>query len=336
MREKINWALIGAGAIANKRVAPAIVSQPKSNLFLIVDKDISRAKQLADLYECKNVSDDFEDALKDRNIDAVYIATPVYLHASQTIMALKAGKHVICEKPLALDYNSALEVVKESEKASVKSTTAYFRRFYPKYIFTKDMIKSGFFGKILLIKICYHTYFSVDSSSTLFWRTNKDLVVVGIIADMGSHMFDVLIGLLGLPSKVFAKMRNLVFNYDVEDSSAILMEYENGALLTASFNWNSKTYSHEFEIIGTEKKIRWISYDGDKIAVAGKEKTEEIELPNHKNVHYPLIEDFVTAVVENRNPLISMREAAKTNLLIDACYKSSNEKREVDLKEFAS
>ncbi len=332
--KKMRWALIGAGLIANKRVCPAIISNPYSDLVLIVDKDISKAQTLSELYGCENYSSDFEDALKSKDIDAIYIATPVFLHAGQTIAAIRAGKHVICEKPLGLDFKSAFEVVMEAEKSRVKSTTAYFRRFYPKYRFTEELIKNQKLGKLLLVRICYHTWFEVEPDSPIYWRTKRKLAGGGIIADMGSHMFDVLIGLFGLPSGVFAKMRNIVFDYDVEDSSAILMEYENGPLITASFNWNSKTYAHEFEIIGTDAKVRWIPYDGDRILLITGNKTEEIDLPNNKNVHYPLIEDFVSSIIENREPVISMREAALTNLLIDACYRSSSEERKIILKEF--
>ncbi|HON05922.1 MAG TPA: Gfo/Idh/MocA family oxidoreductase [Candidatus Ratteibacteria bacterium] len=329
--KKINWALIGAGTIANKRVCPAIVSEQRSKLQLIVDKDISKAQALSVMYGCEKYSSRFEDAIQSNDIDAIYIATPVFLHSSQTIAAINAGKHVICEKPLGIDFQSADRVVKAAEASSVKSTTAYFRRFYPKYSYVKNMLENQKFGKVLLIRMCYHTWTQINPDSPIFWRTEKKLSGGGIIADMGSHMFDVLIGLFGVPSSVFAKMRNLVFDYDVEDSSAVMMEYKNGFLVTASFNWNSKTYAHEFEVLGTEAKTRWIPYDGDKITVITGSQTEEIDLPNHKNVHYPLIEDFVSSIIENRSPLISMEEAAKTNLLIDACYQSSAQCKEINL-----
>ncbi|MCM8815007.1 MAG: Gfo/Idh/MocA family oxidoreductase [Candidatus Omnitrophica bacterium] len=335
MEKKIRWALIGAGTIAKKRVCAAIFDEPRSDLVIIVDRDVSKAKELAELYGCQTYSDNFQDAIENPDVDAVYIATPVFLHAEQTVAAIEAGKHVICEKPLALDYRSAIRVVKAAQKSGVRATTAYFRRFSPKYLFTRELITKGIFEKILLTRICYHTWFQILPQSPLFWRAQKDLSGGGIIFDMGSHMFDVLIGLFGLPVSVFAKMRKIVFDYSVEDSSAIIMEYENGMLVTASFNWNSKTYAHEFEIIGTRAKIRWIPYDGDKITLITDSKVEEVEKPNYKNVHYPLIEDFVSAIKENRNPAISMEDAAKTNLLMEACYLSSQQSREIYLKEIS-
>ncbi|MCM8765166.1 MAG: Gfo/Idh/MocA family oxidoreductase [Candidatus Omnitrophica bacterium] len=310
-----------------------MVDEPRSDLVMIVDTDISKAKGLAELYGSKMCSDNFEEAIRNPDIDAVYIATPVFLHSEQAIEAIKAGKHVICEKPLALDYGSALKVVETAQESNVKSTTAYFRRFSPKYLFSRELITKGIFEKILLIRMCYHTWFQASPQSPLFWRTQKHLSGGGIIFDMGSHMFDVLIGLFGLPVRVFAKMRNLVFDYSVEDSSAIIMEYENGMLVTASFNWNSRTYAHEFEIIGDHAKLRWIPYDGDKITLVTGSQTQELEKPNYKNVHYPLIEDFVSAIIENRSPVVSMEEAARTNLLMETCYISSQQSKEIDLKE---
>ena len=94
-------------------------------------------------------------------------------------------------------------------------------------------------------------------------------------------------------------------------------------------NWNSRTWSHEFEIIGTAAKVKWHPYDSDSVVKTVGRDIKEIETPNAANVHYPLIEDFVSAVEEGRAPAISAVEAAKTNLLLDAVYRSAQANIEV-------
>ena len=328
---KIRWALIGAGIIANKRVGPALAAEPRSELAAVVDSDPRKAETLCRAFGCGRPVANFEQVLADTSIDAVYLATPVYLHAQQALAALKAGKNVICEKPLALNASEAMEVARAAKKIPAKAATAYFRRFTMKYRHAMELLKKGAFGRVILIRICYHTWTEISPDSPIAWRTDRSLAGGGVLADMGSHMFDVMIGLFGLPAKVFAKVRTLTFPYKTEDSAAMVMEYENGCLVTASFNWNSKTWSHEFEIIGTEAKLRWHPFDGDKaVWIAGKE-IKELDLPNHPNVHYPLIEDFVSAILEDKQPAVPMDEAVKTNLLLDAIFRSSESGKEIDI-----
>ena len=150
---------------------------------------------------------------------------------------------------------------------------------------------------------------------------------------MGSHMFDVMIGLLGLPVRVVAKVATLTHSYAAEDSAVALMEFDSGAQVIASFNWNSRTWSHEFEIIGTEAKVKWHPYDGPTVLKTVGRDIEEIELPNLPNVHCPLIEEFVSSVLKRRQPQVCVEEARQTNLLLDAIWRSAREGREVLLKE---
>jgi len=168
------------------------------------------------------------------------------------------------------------------------------------------------------------------------WRMVKSKSGGGVLADMGCHMFDVMIGLFGLPAAVFARVRAQTFAYEVEDSAVMIMRYDNGPDVTASFNWNSKAWTQEFEIIGTEAKVRWHPYDSPKVTRTIGRNVEDLELPNHDNVHYPLIADFVSAVIEDRAPAVPLVEAAKTNLLLEAVYCSSAQQREISLRELTS
>ena len=106
-----------------------------------------------------------------------------------------------------------------------------------------------------------------------------------------------------------------------------------GAQGIFSFNWNSKTWSHEFEIIGTEAKVKWHPYDGPSVLKTVGRQIDEIAAPDHENVHYPLVEDFVSACLDDRDPRVTAAEAAKTNLIIDALYTSARQRREVKLSE---
>lgn len=331
MNTTLNWLLTGTGDIAKKRVAPALTAVSGSRIEAVCDISIERGRALGSLYGAEKVYTDYETALKDSAVNAVYIATPIYLHVPMSVKAIEAGKHVLVEKPLGLSEKDVQEAVKAESQSTIACACAYFRRFYPRYEMLKNMLESGEFGKIVLIRMTYFSWFDPRPGDPGFWRVDPEKSGGGPISDMGSHMFDVLIGLFGLPATVSAMTCISNRTWKVEDSSAMSMRMNDGALVTASFHWNSKTWVHMFEVVGTEAKILWQPYDsGPVVKTVGREITE-IDLPNANNVHEPLIEDFVNAVRMKRPPAITFSEAAKTNRLMDAVYRSSHEKREVDV-----
>ena len=334
MDEKVRWLLVGTGDIAKKRVAPALTSCAGSDLVGVCDIVRERAEKVADEFGAQRVFDTLQQGLADRDVDAVYLATPVWLHARQAAKVLQAGKHLLVEKPLASSHSDAAKAVAASEEAQaneLKAACAYFRRFSPRYVHAKNMLANGEFGQVVLVRMTYFSWFNPAETDPKYWRVVKSKSGGGPLSDMGSHMFDLLIGLFGLPKRVYAQCENLVQKWDVEDSAAIIMTLANGAQVLASFNWNSKTWSHEFEIIGTEAKVKWHPSDSGKVIKTVGRDIQELDLPNPENVHTPLIEDFIEAVRTGRDPATSLAEAAKTNLLLDAVYRSSQTGKEIVL-----
>ncbi|MFH1616668.1 MAG: Gfo/Idh/MocA family oxidoreductase [Planctomycetota bacterium] len=328
-KNNVNWLLVGTGDIAEKRVAPALSAARNSGITALCDVSRNRAEEMAKAYGVSEVYTDFDKALAETSANAVYLATPIFLHSAHTIKALEAGKHVLVEKPLALNAKDAEEAVEAAKSKNLKAGCSYFRRFTPRYVHTQKMIDENVFGMIVLVRMTYFSWFNPEKDDPKYWRVVKAKSGGGPLSDMGSHMFDVLIGLLGMPKKVYAKAKTLVQPYEVEDSSVILMEYENGADVVATFNWNSKTWSHEFEIIGTEAKVKWHPYDSGPIVQTIGRNIKQIDAPGAENVHLPLVEDFVDAVLQDRNPIVTLQEAAKTNILLDAVYKSTETKQEI-------
>jgi len=329
MDKAVNWLLVGTGDIAKKRVAPALASTEGSRLHAVCDIVGERAREMAESHGARKVFTDYEDALGDGDIDAVYVATPVHLHIPMALRALEAGKHVLVEKPLGVTGEDARRAVEVEEKSPLVSGCAYFRRFYPGFGMLKEMLENGEFGKVVLVRMAYFSWFDPKPEDPKYWRVVREKSGGGPISDMGTHMFDFLIGLFGLPERVSAMTGTLDRDWDVEDSSAILMRLPGGAPVTASFHWNSRTWVHMFEVVGTEAKVLFQPYDGGKLVKTAGREVVEIDVPPAPNVHAPLVEDFVAAVRGGGEPAVTFREAAKTNRLVDAVYRASDEKREV-------
>lgn len=331
MTSDIKWLLVGAGDIARKRVAPALATAAHSRLVAVCDIRADQARSLAQQFQAGEIYDNYAQALAHTSADAVYIASPVGLHVPQAMEALRAGKHVLVEKPLGLNSAECRPVVQLAEQSGVTAGCAYFRRLFPRYQHARDLLKRDEFGRIVLVRMVYFTLFNPQPDDPKYWRVVRSKSGGGPLSDMGTHMFDVLIGLFGLPTYVYAKCANLIYPWEVEDSAALLMTLANGALVTASFHWNCNTWRHEFEIVGANAKLQWLPYDSGPVIKTAGRQTENLDLPSVENVHRPLVEDFVAAIRENRPPAVPLAEAMKTNILLDAVYQSARENREVAL-----
>ena len=136
----VRWGLIGAGDIARKRIAPALRDLPNCEFVSVSRSRSELAEEFANEFGARKWFADWRELVSDPEIDAVYIATPVYLHAEQTIAAADAGKHVLCEKPMALSVKECDEMIAACRSNDVKLGIAYYRRFYPVIKRVKEII----------------------------------------------------------------------------------------------------------------------------------------------------------------------------------------------------
>jgi len=295
----LNWTVVGIGDITTRRVIPGIQSEPHSNFYGVVTRDPAKAA----LYPNVRLWSTLEQALDDPAVQAVYVASPVFLHAPQIIQSLKAGKHVICEKPMAMNEAEARTMVRAAEESGKKLGVAYYRRCYPKVQRAKQLIEQGMIGKPLVAELTNHMWF--DGSGSRSWLVDPAKAGGGPLFDIASHRIDVLNYLFGKPLRVKGQLSNVVHHYAVEDNATVMIEYESGVRGVVDVRWHSKVSRDECLIRGTEGEIEMSPLNGpDLIYPSGRES-----LPAHPNLHYPMIENFVDAVLEDK-PLLSSGESA--------------------------
>ncbi|NOX55325.1 MAG: Gfo/Idh/MocA family oxidoreductase [Planctomycetes bacterium] len=328
---KVRWAIVGIGAIVRKRVGPAILKQPDSTLYACVTTHPETKQADIAALGPERVCRDIDSVLDDPRVDAVYVATPVHLHAPQAIAALRAGKDVVVEKPMALNAAEAAELCRVAKKTGQRLAVAYYRRFWPRFQRVKDMLNQGDFGQVVLVRMALHSWYRPDPNAPGAWRVQPELSGGGVLSDVGSHRLDLLAWWLGLPRRVTAQVATLAHDYPAEDSAAILMTLANGAQFTGSFHWNSKTWTDEIHVVGTEAKISLHPCDGKEIVLTVGRETERIATANPENAHYPLIDDFARAIVEDRSPRFTGIDGAKATQIIDAVYESSRRKGWVEV-----
>lgn len=316
----LTWLLVGAGDISQKRVAPAIASGGGRRLAGICDSSLERARALAARFCCAEVYTDLDEALERSSAQAVYLATPVFLHSRQAAQVLTAGRHVLVEKPLGVSAADALLALRAAESTNLRAGCAYFRRLSARYLHAKQMLQAGEFGRVVSVRMSYASWFAPESADAKYWRVERDQSGGGPLADMGSHMLDILIGLFGGAAVVGARTANLVHHYQVEDSAAAFLEVEGNIPAFVSCHWCSRTWVHEFEIIGSEARLKWDPFDSGPVLKTIGSQTESLDLPPAPNVHTPLLDDFELAVRLGRDPAVPLREAYQTNVLLDAVY----------------
>ena len=156
--EKLHWLVVVIGDISTRRVIPAIQAEPRSVLHGVVSRDHSKGEIYAD-----RVWTDLNEALRDPDIGAVYVATPVFLHSEQTLAALRANKHTLCEKPMAMNYAQAAGMVDAARETGRILGVAYYRRMYPKLQRARDLIAQGVIGRPVFAEINYHDWFQAEN-----------------------------------------------------------------------------------------------------------------------------------------------------------------------------
>ena len=236
--------------------------------------------------------------------DVVYVASPVFLHAPQTLAALRAGKLVLCEKPMAMNYAEAKLMVEAARTAGKTLGVAYYRRAYPKVGRAKELIRAGAIGKPVLAYITCQDWRSGEGTERN-WLVDPNQAGGGPLFDVGSHRIDVLNFLFGEPRRVTGQLSNAVQSLDVEDSATVLIDYASKVRGIVDVRWNSHVRRDELRIIGTDGEMDLSPLSGpDLIYPGGRE-----ELPPSANFHFPCIENYVAAVLDGA-PLLASGESS--------------------------
>jgi len=289
----LNWIVIGIGDIAIRRVIPAIQAEPRSRLYGLVTRDPAKAVP----YGVRAWAT-VDEALADEAVNAVYVGTPVFLHTPQTIQSLRAGKHVICEKPMAMNEAGARAMLQAADESGKTFGVAYYRRSYPKVQRAKELLAAGVIGKPVLAELTCHSWF--DGTGSRGWLVDPAKAGGGPLFDIASHRIDVLNFLFGQPQRVSGQLSNVVHHYAVEDNATVIIEYASGVRGIVDVRWHSKVSRDECRIRGTDGEMELSPLNGPGLVYPGGRE----DLPAHTNLHYPMLENFVDAV-EGKAPLLA-------------------------------
>ncbi|HEV2989318.1 MAG TPA: Gfo/Idh/MocA family oxidoreductase [Candidatus Angelobacter sp.] len=308
----LRWLVIGVGDITTKRVIPAILEEPRSSLGGIVTRNPQKAVR----YGVPAFAS-LDEALTQGSFDAVYVASPVFLHAPQTIAALSAGQHVLCEKPMALNFAEAEDMVAVAETTKKLMGVAYYRRAYPKVQRAAELLSQGAIGQPVFAFANCHAWFTAEAGQRE-WLLDPEKAGGGPLYDIGSHRIDLMNYFFGEPSDVRALLSNAVHKTPVEDSATALIRYKNNVHAVVDVRWHSRTARDEFRIVGTNGEIDLSPLNGPQLIFPGGREG----LPPHSNLHYPCIENFVNAILSGASLLSTGKTALWTDWITEKALTS--------------
>jgi len=344
--DRVAWGVIGSGGIALRRTIPeGIVPAANARLVAVYDVNQEINRQAAERFGARAAAN--LDELLAADVEAVYVATPVHAHREQVLACARAGKHVLCEKPLGLNVAEAEEMVAACRQAGVLLGTALMMRFHSRHRAALELIRRGRLGQPVYARAQLSCWYPPIEGA---WRQDPALGGGGALMDMGGHCLDLLEMFFGPMRRLVCLTARAVHGYAVEDGATVLVEFANGAVGTVDtfFSIPDEASENVLELYGSLGAIlargtigqgsggfmvarlrgEQAGYDAQQArAAAGG-----IEIaPEPVNLYRAEIEEFSRAVREGRPPAVSGEDGLRNQRLLAACYESARTGKMVEV-----
>ncbi len=319
MNITIKWGFIGCGEATEKKSGPAFNLVKGSEVVAVMGRDKDKTKDYARRHNIPHYYTDAQALIDDPNVNAIYIATPPSSHATFAIMAMKAGKPVYVEKPLAASYEDCTRINRVSRETGIPCFVAYYRRYLPYFIKVKKLLP--LIGQVLNVQI----RFAVPprdldyNRENLPWRVNPDIAGGGYFYDLAPHQIDLLQEMLGciLFAEGYATNRGGL--YKAEDTVSACFQFENGIPGSGSWCFVSDESSKEdsIEIFGSKGSLRFSVFTFTPIIYKGEDGVKEYNVPNPPYVQLPLIRNIVEHLQRKSTCTCDSISATPTNWVLD-------------------
>ncbi len=321
----IRVGVIGVGSFGEKR-ALAVKSCRKGNLIAVADANPGRAKDVAKKLNVQGF--DVEAMLSSKDIDAVIVCVPNKYHMPVAVSALKAGKHVLCEKPLARNAEEARKMVEAAKAAGKFLKTGSNHRYFSSVTKAYEIIKSGLISDVISLNGRIGNSGERLKNS---WFWDKEMSGGGAMLDCGCHLLDIARWFMGDFTEASGMITNLYWKEcKGEDTATGVFLTKDGKMATINSSWRQLAGYFHFEVNGTEGYIavdgRFDTHGGDNLYWQSLKGSGEIDTVNYGQVKpnsYVLeLEEFFDAIENNREPKPSGNDGLEVIKMIEAVYKS--------------
>lgn len=329
MGDKSRFAVVGIGGFGSRRVKA--VEKAGGRVACLVDLDEERISKMASALGC-DYSTNYRKTVKRDDVDCVIVATPNKFHAPITIAALEAGKHTICEKPLARTPKEARAMVDAAEKNKVFLKTGSNLRYFSNVKRAKELIVEKVIGDPLFIR----GWIGHDGKKVLHaWNVKKDIAGGGTFLDNGAHILDLFRWFLGDFSECFGWVHTLLMPIDVEDNGVGLFRTKDGKMAFIQSSWTEWSGYMYMEVYGSDGCLYIDNRLGTSKTTYGdrKEIRQIFDYSTEPPQSYELeLKDFIDCTKRGKQPMASGYDGMKVIEMIHGIYESSKTGRKVKLE----
>jgi len=342
----VKWAVWGSCGIAKRRTIPeGLVPADNAELVSVYDVDAQANAEMADKLGITAAASEAE--LLSSAADAVYIATPAYLHHEHVLAAVKAGKHVLCEKPLGMSNDQAAAMIAAAKSAGVQLGCALMMRFSSQHQAALKMIQDGKLGKMVYARAQLSCWYPPMDNA---WRQNLSQGGGGSLMDLGGHCVDLLEMLLGPADKLACFTNNSVHGYESEDSATTLLNFASGAMATVDtfFCVPDTSSKNALELYGSGGSIlatgtigqgaagQMTAYLSDPNAAYDADQARDAAAgtpiaPDPVNMYRAEVEEFSAAILDKRPAAIDAAVGLRSQKVLSACYESARTGKVIQL-----
>ncbi len=323
MSRFIRYGILGFGRFADKAIAPAIKLSHNSRLIAIQNRSLSKAKELAAAHTLDLAFDSVEDLVAHPDVDAVFIVSANSAHCSETILAAQAGKHILCEKPMAMNSGECEQMIEVCKKHGVQLMVGHMLRLSPLVKRIKELVQSGVLGRIIHAE----ANFVYDARlSTRSWILDTAVAGGGPTFDVGVHCFDTL--RFVLDDEIVSVKGELmpVPTPERTDSSAQLMlRFAKGTIATVFTSYDAPIRESFIRILGTEARLSATDFtvgnrqsqiiiESRSSSPLGIIRTEEIEVPN---LYVEEVTHFSQCIFDDTQPVLSGENGLANQSILD-------------------
>ena len=319
--KEIKWGFIGCGEVTERKSGPAFSLVPGSSVVAVMSRNQEKAKSYAQWHNIPRWYTDAQELVDDPEVNAVYIATPPSSHATYAIMAMKSGKPVYVEKPLAASYPDCQRINRISEQTGVPCFVAYYRRYLPYFQRVKQLVEEGAVGKVLNVQV----RFAVPprdldyNRDNLPWRVQRDIAGGGYFYDLAPHQIDLLQEMFGPILRAHGYCANRGGLYQTEDTVSASFQFNDG--MPGSGSWcfvsHASAKTDRIEIIGDKGSVAFSVFTYEPIVLHTEQGREEIVVPNPEHVQMPLIQNVVEHLQQKGQCTCDSVSATTVNWVMD-------------------
>ncbi len=319
--KEIKWGIIGCGDVTEKKSGPAFNKVQHSSLVAVMRRDADKAKDYAARHHVPKWYNHAGELIHDAEVNAIYIATPPQSHCGYAIQAMKAGKPVYVEKPMAVNYKDCTRMNSTAKDTGMPLFVAYYRRSLPYFKKVQQIIEEGKIGNVISIDIEYLTQPRPQDpdKKNLPWRVISDLSGGGYFYDMACHQLDLLDMYFGQITDVYGTFSNRMGLYDVEDTVSASFRFGNGVIGSGlwSFVTHEKFHTDIMKITGDKGIVEFSAFDFTPVILKTVEEETEILPENPENIQYCLIKDVVDELLGRGKSPSTGISGARTNKVMD-------------------